>query len=51
MEAGAQGVAIGRNIFQSQHPELLLRALCRIVHRGLSAGKAWEEAKGEVIEL
>ena len=46
MEAGAQGVAIGRNIFQSQRPELLLRALCKIVHRGLSAGRAWEEAKG-----
>jgi predicted phospho-2-dehydro-3-deoxyheptonate aldolase len=47
MEAGAQGVAIGRNIFQSRHPELLMRAICRIVHRGLSAGRAWEEARGE----
>jgi DhnA family fructose-bisphosphate aldolase class Ia len=47
MAAGAQGVAIGRNIFQSRHPELLLRAICRIVHRGSTAGKAWEEATRE----
>ena len=43
MEAGAQGVAIGRNVFQSDHPELLLRAICRIVHQGSSAGKAWHD--------
>jgi len=43
MEAGAQGVAIGRNVFQNDHPELLLRAICRIVHQGSSADRAWQE--------
>lgn len=47
MEAGAEGVAIGRNIFQSHCPELLLRAVWGIVHRGISAGKAWDEAGEE----
>ncbi len=46
MQAGAQGVAIGRNIFQSTCPAVLLRAICLIVHRGYTAGSAWEESKG-----
>jgi fructose-bisphosphate aldolase, class I len=40
MQAGAQGVAIGRNIFQHESSRRLLRAICRIVHRGFSACKA-----------
>ena len=48
MEAGARGVAIGRNIFQSTQPAILLRAICRIVQQGLPAGKAWEAYKREV---
>jgi len=44
MEAGAGGVAIGRNVFQSHQPDRLLRAICGMVHRGLSAGKSWDEA-------
>jgi len=47
MQAGARGVAIGRNIFQNESPQRLLRAICRMVHRGLSAGKAWEEGNQE----
>ena len=47
MAAGAAGVAIGRNIFQSHHPERLLRTIGGIVHRGISAGKAWDEAGEE----
>lgn len=49
IEDGARGVAIGRNVFQSTCPEILLRAICRIVHRGYSAARAWEESKGEAI--
>lgn len=30
--AGAKGVAFGRNIFQSEDPTLLTRALCKLVH-------------------
>jgi len=44
MEAGAGGVAIGRNIFQGRQPERVLRAICGMVQRGLSAGKSWDEA-------
>jgi predicted phospho-2-dehydro-3-deoxyheptonate aldolase len=47
MEAGVRGVAIGRNVFQSDHPETLFRAVCSIVHRGFSASRAWEELKRE----
>jgi len=47
MQAGAHGVAIGRNIFQNESPRRFLRAICRIVHRGFSAADAWEEAKRE----
>jgi DhnA family fructose-bisphosphate aldolase class Ia len=49
MEAGARGVAIGRNVFQSTCPAIFLRAICRMVHRGYSAVRALEEAKAEVI--
>jgi predicted phospho-2-dehydro-3-deoxyheptonate aldolase len=49
MAAGAHGVAMGRNVFQDEYPQLLLRATCRIVHRGYSARKAWEEYKMEVV--
>ena len=48
MEAGAQGVAMGRNVFQSDTPQMLLRAICGIVHRGFSASRAWEECKMEM---
>ena len=41
MLAGAHGVAIGRNIFQNESPRRLLRAICRMVHGGFSANKAW----------
>jgi predicted phospho-2-dehydro-3-deoxyheptonate aldolase len=45
MKAGARGVAIGRNVFQSEQPEMLLRAVRSIVHEGFSARDAWEEIK------
>lgn len=43
LEAGARGVAIGRNVFQHDQPEALLGAVHRIVHHGFSAARAWEE--------
>ena len=51
LAAGAEGVAIGRNIFQSLHPERLLRALRGIVHRGIAADRAWDEAGEEGLAL
>jgi len=46
LKAGAQGVAVGRNIFQSEQPKALLDALCSMVHRGVSASQAWEQLRG-----
>lgn len=47
---GASGVDMGRNIFQSDHPVAMIRAVRGIVQEGLSAGEAWElfeELSGE----
>jgi putative autoinducer-2 (AI-2) aldolase len=40
--AGAAGVDMGRNVFQSEHPAAMLHALEGIVHGGLSADSADE---------
>ncbi len=37
MGAGARGVAIGRNVFQSDDPTLITRRICSVVHNGVSA--------------
>jgi class I fructose-bisphosphate aldolase len=42
MQAGASGVAIGRNVFQHQQPERLLRVIAAMVHQSWSAGRAAE---------
>jgi len=38
--SGARGVAIGRNVFQHQDPELITRRICGVVHKGLKAEEA-----------
>jgi predicted phospho-2-dehydro-3-deoxyheptonate aldolase len=40
LQAGARGVAIGRNVFQNEHPELLLEIIVAMVHQGQSAAEA-----------
>jgi len=40
VEAGAAGVAIGRNIFQAESPRLMTKAISMIVHDNVG----WEEA-------
>jgi fructose-bisphosphate aldolase / 2-amino-3,7-dideoxy-D-threo-hept-6-ulosonate synthase len=42
MEAGANGLSIGRNAFQHDHPDRLVRAACAIVHEGMKAEEAME---------
>jgi fructose-bisphosphate aldolase, class I len=44
LRAGIQGVAIGRNVFQSQEPQRLLRTVTRMVHEGMSAREAFGQA-------
>jgi putative autoinducer-2 (AI-2) aldolase len=42
IDAGAAGVDMGRNIFQSDAPLAMLRAVSAVVHDGVSAGDAHE---------
>jgi fructose-bisphosphate aldolase/2-amino-3,7-dideoxy-D-threo-hept-6-ulosonate synthase len=40
ISVGGAGVAFGRNIFQAEDPTLLVRKLCSVVHKGLTAEEA-----------
>ena len=40
MEAGAIGVAFGRNVFQHPHPIGMIRSLRQVVHEGVSVQEA-----------
>jgi len=42
IKAGAAGLSIGRNAFQHEHPDRLVKAACAIVHEGMSAEEAIE---------
>ncbi len=44
VEAGARGVAVGRNVFQQEQPREVLRAIMDIVHGGSRAAAAWEKS-------
>ncbi|MGH3067945.1 MAG: 3-hydroxy-5-phosphonooxypentane-2,4-dione thiolase [Streptosporangiaceae bacterium] len=41
--AGAAGVDMGRNIFQSDHPEAMIRAVAAVVHESAKPEEAYEE--------
>jgi putative autoinducer-2 (AI-2) aldolase len=43
VQAGAAGVDMGRNIFQSPHPAAMLRAVSAVVHDGATPAEAFEE--------
>lgn len=40
LEAGAAGLSIGRNAFQHEHPDRMIRALSKMVHDGASVEAA-----------
>jgi len=42
MKAGAAGLSIGRNAFQHEHPDRLVRAACAIVHEKKTVEEAME---------
>lgn len=42
IKAGAKGVDMGRNIFQSDSPAGMIKAVRAIVHKGLSAAEAFD---------
>jgi putative autoinducer-2 (AI-2) aldolase len=43
VEAGAAGVDMGRNIFQSDDPEAMIRAVAAVVHESAKPEEAYEE--------
>lgn len=45
MDAGAKGVAIGRNVCKHAHPDLVTKVLVDIVHGGKSAQEAMKRLK------
>ncbi len=42
IKMGAVGVDMGRNIFQSDHPVPMIRAVREVVHNGMGADKAYD---------
>ncbi len=42
LQAGGKGVAIGRNVFQSEDPTRLVARISKIVHHGMTADEAME---------
>ncbi len=42
ISGGARGVDMGRNIFQSDHPVAMIRAVRAVVHEGRTAGEGFE---------
>ena len=41
--AGGTGVSIGRNVFQHKDPSKIVRAICKIVHSGLTVDEGLKE--------
>ena len=42
IQGGASGVDMGRNIFQSEHPVAMIRAVRAVVHQKATAKEAFE---------
>ena len=42
IQAGAAGVDMGRNVFQSAKPLAMMKAISAVVHQGLSAQDAFQ---------
>jgi predicted phospho-2-dehydro-3-deoxyheptonate aldolase len=40
LKAGASGISIGRNAFQHAQPSLMVKAMCKMVHKGISIKEA-----------
>ena len=47
LAAGAAGVDMGRNIFQSDNPVSMMKAVRSVVHEGLTADQAYKKYFGE----
>jgi putative autoinducer-2 (AI-2) aldolase len=47
VDQGAAGVDMGRNIFQSENPPVMIQAVRKVVHEGLSPETAYEYYQDE----
>ncbi len=47
IDAGARGVAVGRNVFQDENPQVILKAITMVVHKGYSPKEALRRAQEE----
>jgi putative autoinducer-2 (AI-2) aldolase len=45
IQAGAKGVDMGRNIFQSEAPVAMIKAVREVVHKGATPDEAYEMFK------
>ena len=43
IDAGAAGVAMGRNSFQHKDPEKFIKAVSLVIHNGVGAGEAMQK--------
>ena len=48
MDCGARGVDMGRNVFQSEHPTEMMKAIRKVVHEGFTGKEAYEFYLNEV---
>jgi len=46
MDEGARGIAMGRNVWEHENPEGMVRALIQIVHKGANVSDALKELDG-----
>ncbi len=46
LKAGAAGISIGRNAFQHARPSLMVKAMCKMVHEGVTIKEAMAILKG-----
>jgi putative autoinducer-2 (AI-2) aldolase len=45
IKGGAKGVDMGRNIFQSENPKAMIKAVRKVVHEGFTDVEAFEYYK------
>jgi putative autoinducer-2 (AI-2) aldolase len=48
VSAGAVGVDMGRNIFQSQWPVQMIQAVRHVVQEGMTDAQAWDWLQNEI---
>ena len=47
LDQGAVGMVYGRNVYQHQSPQAVVKALMAMIHNGASAEEAWALYEGK----